>query len=191
MIDKKELRRFYRSVRKSQTSEEKNCFDKKIFSFLINSSLYKNASKILVYVSVNDEADTIEIIRYALNDGKTVAVPFCVDDKMEFLIINSLSDLSEGKFGIPTADPEKCAVLSDFEGALCVVPALSFDIYGNRLGYGGGLYDRFLNRKNVVSLGLTYERCLCGAIPREKHDIKIDYILTEKCLRNSKKEVST
>lgn len=190
-MNKTELRRLYRSVRKSITKNEKSDFDKRIFIRLINSALYRNSDCILIYVSVNDEADTSDIIKYALDDGKIVAVPYCVGDKMDFLIISSLKDLSDGEFGIPTANPEKCSLVTDFKNTLCIVPGLSFDRFGNRLGYGGGYYDRFLSDKYLVTVGITYERCLSEFLQSEKHDVIIDYILTEKCLRNSKEEVST
>ena len=190
-MDKKELRRLYKSVRKSIMPKDKSDFDKRIFTSLINSPIYQKSKSLMIYVSFNDEADTINIIRYALSDGRIVAVPYCNGTDMEFLVINSLDDLSEGEFGIPTANPEKNHVFNDFKDALCIVPGLSFDIFGNRLGYGGGFYDRFLINKDVVTLGITYERCLSERLQNEEHDVRIDYILTEKCLRNSKEEVST
>lgn len=182
-MNKSELRRFYRSVRKTVSADEKAVFDKRIFTRLINSALYRNSGRILIYVSVNDEACTSDIISYALNDGKIVAVPHCDGNKMDFLIINSPEDLSDGEFGIPTANPEKCIPVTDFRDTLCIVPGLSFDISGNRLGYGGGFYDRFLVNKDIVTVGITYERCIINSLPNEKHDVGINYLLTEKMLK--------
>lgn len=190
-MNKSEFRKLYKSVRKSLGRREKYDFDKRIFTSLVNSSLFQKSKSVLVYVSVNDEVDTADIIRFALEEKKNVAVPYCSGNKMDFLEIHSEDDLSEGKFGIPTADPDKCKVFNDFRDALCIVPGLSFDNFGNRLGYGGGFYDRFLENNKITTVGLTYERCISKIIPTEKYDIGIDYILTEKCLRNSKEEVST
>lgn len=184
MINKSQLRKFYKSVRKSVSLDEKHWFDNRILSFLINSQLYKNAETILIYVSFNDEVDTFNIIKCALSDGKKVAVPYCLDNEMNFLVIKSTDDLSEGKFGIPTADPNKCVTIDNFCNAICVVPALSFDMYGNRLGYGGGFYDRFLSKNNFNTVGLSYERCISTLIPSEKYDVKIKCIITENGLRN-------
>ncbi len=179
MIKKKENRKHYKIIRKSITKEEKRCFDRRIFTFFINSVLYKKADKLLIYVSVNGEVDTLDIISRALSDGKKVAVPYCSGKEMKFLVINSPDDLSEGEFGIPTADPERCEFVSDFNNTLCIVPGLSFDVKGNRLGYGGGFYDRFLCAHPVDTVGLCYERCLSESVPTEKFDIKINYVLTE------------
>lgn len=185
MIDKKELRKLYKTIRKRISSDEKSCFDSRIFSFLINSDLYKNAENLLIYVSVNDEVDTLDIISRALSDGKKVAVPYCCGKKMKFSVIESFDDLCDGEFGIPTADPENCEVISDFNNTLCIVPGLSFDIHGNRLGYGGGFYDRFLSENPVDTVGLCYGRCLSRSIPSDKYDIVIKYILTENGLKKS------
>lgn len=190
MTDKTALRKLYKSVRNSFNNYEKSLIDEKIFTQFINSDLYKNSISLLIYVSSKGETDTFNIINYALANGKSVAVPYCEDEMMIFYNINSLDDLREGAFGIPEPDPKKCTAVCDFSDAVCIVPALSFDFFGNRLGYGGGYYDRFLSENSVITVGLCRERSLCPCLPSEEHDIAIDYILTENGLRNSKKEVS-
>lgn len=191
MTDKKSLRKLYKSVRNSFAPYETALIDRRIFTSFINSDLYKSAELLLIYVSSKGETDTLNIIDYALADGKKVAVPYCKENNMHFLLIESFSELSEGLFGIPEPDPVKCTPVMDFTDAVCVVPALCFDVYGNRLGYGGGYYDRFLSSVSVITVGLCRERSLCHRLPSEAHDIAIDYIITENGPRNSKKEVST
>ncbi len=191
MNKKKELRKLCKSIRKRIGLGERLLFDSMIFTHLINSDLYKSSKTLLIYVSVNNEADTLNIIKYALADGKRVAVPRCNGNIMNFIELKSFEELSEGDFGIPTVDSDDNKIIDDFSDALCIVPGLGFDRYGNRLGYGGGYYDRFLSCNHVTSVGLCYERCRFDMLPAEEHDIKIDYILTENGLRNSKKEVST
>lgn len=185
MIDKKDLRKLYKATRNSFSANEKNCFDSRILTFLINSDIYRNAQNILAYVSVNSEVDTINIINRCLSDRKNVAVPYCFGKEMKFLFVNSLDDLSDGEFGIPTADPEKCELVSDFNNSLCIVPGLSFDVNGNRLGYGGGFYDRFLAETPVDTVGLCYGRCLTRSIPSDEYDVIIRYVLTENGLIKS------
>ncbi len=189
--DKKQLRELYKSVRSSLSDSERVEYGNRIFSQLINSSAYRNSLKILVYVSVGSEVDTREIINYSLRVGKTVAVPVCIGKNMFFSVINSVNDLIIGAYGIPSVREENICAVNDFDNSLCIVPALSFDAYGNRLGYGGGYYDRFLSDNDIFTIGICYERCISYVLPCEEHDIKVDYIMTEKSLRNSKKEVST
>lgn len=192
MIDKKTARRLYKSVRNSLSYNEKTEFDIRIYTRFINSDFFKRYDLFLVYVSVGSEVDTMNIIRYLLNNNKRVAVPVCNQKEMIFFDINSLDELCEGQFGIPAAN-EKIALKTVFsDKTLCIVPGICFDLYGNRIGYGGGYYDRFLSENFVDTLGLCYERCICKCIPCEYTDRPVDFILTERSLRNSKfKEVST
>lgn len=176
---KSELRKLYKSIRNRISPSEKNTFDNRIFTLFINSELYKKAEKLLFYISFGSEVDTVSLIDYALKDGKNVAVPYCNGNKMEFYAIDSLDCLTEGRFGIPTVVPCEERLVRDFAGYICVVPALSFDKSGNRLGYGGGFYDRFMSSQNIPAVGLAYERCIHSELPAEEHDMNVDYILTE------------
>ncbi|MBQ2904422.1 MAG: 5-formyltetrahydrofolate cyclo-ligase [Clostridia bacterium] len=178
-MTKSGLRKLYKSVRDSISSKEKTEFDSRIFTLLTNSSIYRDADLLLIYVSFGSEADTFAVIGQALGSGKRVAVPFCSGDVMEFYELFTIDSLEIGKFGIPTVIPDKNNAVIDFAGSLCIMPALSFDKSGSRLGYGGGYYDRFLCDKDIVKVGLCYERCLSCGLPSEKHDVKADYILTE------------
>lgn len=182
-MKKTQLRMLYKSVRNSICENEKLEFDKRIFTQLINSQIYKDANLLLIYVSFGGEIDTVNIINHALNSGKNVAVPYCKDNEMLFYIINSSDELIKGRFGIPTVIPDNSRLVTDYGNAVCVIPALSFDGYGNRLGYGGGFYDRFLSDKDITAVGLCFERCIHSALPSEEHDIKVGYILTENRLK--------
>ena len=69
--------------------------------------------------------------------------------------------------------------------ALCIVPGTAFDLKGNRTGYGGGYYDRFLSReKDVTPAGICYSPLIFDTVPSEPHDISVDYIITEKGIIN-------
>lgn len=184
--EKKVLRQHYKAVRNSITQGEKAAMDKRIFSSFIASEYFNEFSTFLIYVSCAGEADTRSIIEFALKNGKHVAVPYCHGSNMSFYEIKSLNDLTDGAFGIPTVDISNATEITDFRGSPCIVPALAFDINGNRLGYGGGYYDRFLAANKVPTLGLCYEKCIASQIPAESFDIKIDCILTENQFRNSK-----
>ena len=62
-----------------------------------------------------------------------------------------------------------------------IMPLVGFDTYKNRLGYGGGFYDRYLQRfPNLERIGLAFECQRCNDIPTEETDQKLDFIITEK-----------
>ena len=179
MKTKTELRKLYSSVKKGISATEKNVFDNRMLSYFLNSRFYRDFETFLVYVSVNDEIDTLKLIDYLLENRKVVAVPYCINKTMFFCRINSLDELTAGKFGIPTVmNP---VFTDDFvnEKSVCVVPALSIDKNGNRLGYGGGYYDRFLSVNNIETVAFCYERCLTEFLPYEEFDIPVKNVITE------------
>ncbi len=189
MMKKQAQRELYKIIRQTVTQREKADFDKQICTRFINSDFFKFSNLILIYVSVGSEIDTYNIIEYILRCGKRVAVPRCTKKQMDFYEIESLSELQIGAFGIPEPINSYKKIRS-FKNSVCVVPALSFDSYGDRLGYGGGYYDRFLSSNQITTVGFCYERCLSECISHEAFDMKIDFILTENGFRNSKnKEV--
>ena len=177
-MNKAELRKLYIEKRKSFAAF-KTQYDEKIYNNFIKSDDYAEFDGILCYVSTEIEVDTDRIITKAFEDGKTVAVPKCVcgTNIMHFYEIRSFDDLEKGFFGI--REPKTDEEITDFENYLCIVPALSIDKNGYRLGYGKGFYDRFLSENNVKTIGLCYKDFLTDNLPHEEHDIKIQVIVTE------------
>lgn len=176
---KAELRKKFKELRKELLDKENK--DKSICQNFLNSNIYKNANQILCYAALSEEINTDEIIVKALEDKKLVALPVCADlnGNMDFYYINSLSDVKTGSFGIREPDVELCAKVIDFENAVCIVPALSFDKNGYRLGYGKGYYDRFLEKFASISAGMCYNNLLSNQLPVDKYDRHVDYIFSE------------
>jgi 5-formyltetrahydrofolate cyclo-ligase len=99
---------------------------------------------------------------------------------MQAVHLESTDALKPGFCGIP--EPESGQVCSD-EFNLVITPGCTFSRNGDRLGYGGGYYDRFLScrrDRGCVICSLTYERLILSDIPVKKTDIPVDYVITEK-----------
>ncbi len=154
--------------------------DNKICENLICSDMYIHAKQILFYAALDDEINVDSCVNNALSLGKKVAFPRCSDDKgnMKFYYINSLNDLEEGFFGVREPNENACQV-TDFSDTVCIVPAISYDLLGYRLGYGKGYYDRFLQNCSLISVGLCYNKLISDKIPADKHDVPVNYIITE------------
>lgn len=174
-MDKKILREKYLKIRRNITHEDKQKYDNQIFEKVINFPEYKECKLILTYVSLSDEVDTIKLIEYSLKNGKQVAVPKCENDLINFYYINSLKELKKGYFNL--LEPVNNNIVIDFENSICIVPGVCFDKKRNRVGYGKGYYDRFLENYNRLKIGLTYKECLCDKIDTDKYDIKMDKII--------------
>ena len=188
---KKALRKEYLKIRDALTVEYRAQASKEIFQQLACSSEFSQAETIFTYVSYKSEVDTHEIIRYAIEHGKRVAVPRCVPGsrKMCWHAISSLDELREGTYGIlesannsdTLVAPPTFSNSTETECtpcALALVPGATFDAHGYRIGYGGGYYDVFLQNFAGVSVGLCYEVCFSHKpFLTETHDVPVNQVL--------------
>ena len=178
--EKQQLRRCYREARRTLSSDEKRFIDCKISDNLLKSDLYRDAACIFCYVSTSDEIGTAAILEQALTDGKTLCVPLCGRaGEMSARRILSLDELQSGAYGIPEPSSGAPEIPPD-EISLVIVPALSCDRNGYRLGYGGGYYDRFLSRTNAVCAALCASQRMSATLPHEAFDRRCHYIITER-----------
>ena len=153
--------------------------DSGIYKNVTSLSEYANARSIMLYHSVGKEPDTLLIAESALESGKTVAFPYCYrGGVMEARIINSLGELAPAMLGIP-APPGSAPVIAPGSLDMIIVPALAFDGYGYRLGYGGGYYDRFLRGLSAITVGLARQRLIVDSLPVEQHDVAVNIVITE------------
>ena len=177
--DKKSLRAKYKAVRDNIDADIRRNQDIVIFQKFFEMSEYKRAKTIFIYVSFGSEVETKRIIERIISDGKYAVVPKC-DKKnhtMRTFKIDCLSRLKKGAYGI--AEPcEDCVEVPKEQIDLAVVPGLCFDIKGNRLGYGGGYYDRFLADFKGFAVGLSYNECIIDIVPTDEYDCRLDLIIS-------------
>lgn len=179
-LRKKQCREEVRKRLESLPKEYHEEASQKITEFLCGMEVFQKAGSIFCFVSTPIEINTRSIIQYAWSGGKQVAVPRCLEKgQMEACVINKEEDLEEGKFGI--MEPKAgCKVLMPEQIDLIVLPCLSCDKKGNRLGYGGGYYDRYLEKCTGVRVVICREKLMLDEIPAESFDQKSDFLITEK-----------
>lgn len=99
---------------------------------------------------------------------------------MNYYEVSLQTNYRANKWGIlePQFNVNQMPMLPDRQ-SLIIMPALAVDDSGHRLGYGGGFYDRFLSKQKVTSMAAVFAEFKTVKIPTEKHDIQVDYILTE------------
>ena len=173
---KKALREQLIQQRREMEKTVRKEYDEKIYNNLMELDKVRECETFLVYASSGIEVDTRRFITEMLKRGKTVAVPKCVGRDMRFLAVSSLSALTRSRFGVD--EPADGAEITDFDKAVCIVPALRFDERGYRLGWGGGFYDRFLACYSGLSVGICYEQC-CGEVPVDEYDLPVNAVITE------------
>ena len=178
---KKILRKEFMTARAGIPTEKKAVADDAMIKSLTEMFCYKTADTILLYYPVKNEIDILKLAEQALADKKRIAFPRCDKDtgKMTFHAVTSLSELTEGAYGIP--EPRATAqAIGNSCAALCIVPALAADKDGFRLGYGGGYYDRFLEGFDGITATLVYDSLMFDEIPADEHDMTVDIVITEK-----------
>lgn len=181
MLNKIALRSFYKKILLDLSEVELARFSEQIAGDFLDLPEYQNASAIMAYVSLPYEVGTRPLIDKMLEDDKKVCVPVVLDNEnMDCAQISSLSELTPGKFGILSPSPLSYKKLDKACLDLIIVPALAFDILGNRLGRGGGYYDRFLAEVSAATVGFCPNICLTDSLPRDKTDISVSCVITEQ-----------
>lgn len=192
MEEKKQLRAACRERRAAIPLEGKKRLDEMIRRHIARSEVFNEAETVLLYAPIKDEIDLLPLASVCFERGKRVAFPVTnrQEGRMEFRYLergNRLVTSGEEGFYIPEppADAEICI---PNEKTLCILPGLCFDRFGNRLGYGKGFYDRFLEDFEGKTLGAVYERLMVTDVPTEPHDRRADFIVHERGLIDTKQE---
>ena len=128
------------------------------------------------FVSFRSEIRTRAVIEALLAAGRTVGVPRITDEGLECRRLRSLDDLVPGRFRVPTSKGER---LTDSVQAV-VTPGLAFSPEGERLGYGAGHYDRYLQRvPDAHRVGFCFEHQILGEVPTDERDAPIPVVVTD------------
>ena len=182
--EKIKMRKKYLEMRRLIDPETKREMDNKICALFTSLVSYRYAETLLMYYPKKSEVNTLPIIEAALKAGKRVALPLCNEEgsTMQYYYINSLDDLEEGLYHIP-APKKSCEIFSKesaTRGVIAVIPGLSFDKKGYRLGYGKGYYDRYMEGLSACFVGLVYTDFISDGLPIGRYDISVDLLVTEK-----------
>lgn len=188
---KNKIRKNLLKRRDAITPEQKILKESAIEERLLRLDAFKQARSILLYVSFRSEVDTRSYLNDVIKQNKKLVLP-AVDSKHRKLNLYEVRDISElepGYMGIrePRAIAGMSVTLKDID--LVIIPGAGFDRDGNRLGYGGGYYDKLLSYeskqlskadKHITTIALAFEEQVGEDIPAEPHDIKVDIIVTDK-----------
>lgn len=163
------------------TPAEKRKKDDMIFHQLINMPQVQKAKAIVCFISTLVEVDTHRLIHYCWRSGKEVVVPRCIDDNgtMKFFAIRSWEDVEVGKYSLLEPSLKRCREFTDWEGSVCIVPGFCFDLFGYRIGFGKGYYDRFLSKYGENKIGICYNNCVVSKLIHGRYDVAVDYLVTE------------
>ena len=183
-MNKQEWRKHFKELRAAIPEDEHARIDAAITERVLALPAFTACDLLLPYLSFGAEIETRDIIRAAWTAGKTVVLPRCVPGTrdMKWYKVDSFDGLVLSSLGVeePPEDPSYEIDPAQFVHALCLVPGLSFDAQGFRMGYGGGFYDSFLAGFSGTSVGLCRTAQLSDTVPAlESHDLSVGIVVTE------------
>ena len=177
-MNKSEIRKKVFKIRKKSYSKNLFIDPSRLIKILKNEKI-KN--KIIGgYYPYNYELDITNILKKLEKKNFIISLPkIKKNNQMNFYEWSSNEPLSINSYGIPEPISEK-KVYPD----ILLVPLVAFDNKLNRLGYGGGFYDRYLSRiksiKKIITIGMSFSFQKIKKLPINKYDMKLDYVITEK-----------
>lgn len=197
---KREIRGRYLKLRDQIPEDVRREKSKRITEKLMAHPWYHEAEELLCFVGFRSEVDTFQLMRESLRSGKNVYCPRVgIDGKsMEFYRIDSIGELQSGYQGIlePPADETRRFEAGQSVGkqsetgvcekpkcsALMILPGAAFDPQCHRIGYGGGFYDRYLERfvTPVHTVAVAFDEQIAPEIPSELHDICPELVITDR-----------
>ena len=178
METKKDIRRRVLDKRNQISKKEWETNSHIIFEKVVTHSFFLEADKVLCFLNYQSEVDTRNIIQKAWSLKKELYVPKIVDNTMYFYRLESFNELKEGYKGIE--EPIGTELFHGKDG-LVIVPGVVFDRNRNRIGYGKGFYDRFLQEhSNLKTIAIAFESQVETVIPNEQFDIKPEFLITEE-----------
>ena len=177
-MNKFQIRKKILKIRRINYDKNLKINSHKFVSFLkINLPNLKNIGG---YYPCNYEIDDLEILEKKKKKQFNISLPIIKkNNQMNFFKWSSNDLLKVNKFGIP--EPVSSRI---FYPDILLVPLVAYDSSLNRLGYGGGYYDRYIEKldkiKKVIKIGLAFSFQKISSIPTNKYDKKLDFIVTEK-----------
>jgi len=156
---------------------------------LLNDPIYASSNRVAVYLSMDSEVQTINIVKNIFASGKTCFIPKYNASDMFMVKLKSIDDLQslpKTKWNIlqPADDDIREDALETGGLDLIIVPGLGFTINGKRLGRGKGYYDQcmmnYINKypsNNLITIGLAFSQQICDDIPTNQQDCPIDIVI--------------
>ena len=175
---KSKLRKKILKIRKIANKDNLKIDFTKVFSLIKRNNLTKKS--IGGYFPVNYEVDDLEILKKFVKKKYQISLPVIKKNfDMDFYKWSFNDPLKINQYGIPEPRSKKL-VYPD----VILLPLVAFDNNLNRLGYGGGYYDRVIKKlskkKKILKIGLAFSVQKINNVPVTKYDKKLDYIVTDK-----------
>lgn len=178
-VRKKQIRQKILQLASTLDASYKRRSSKSIVELITSMEEFKDANTVFCFVGRNNEVHTKELIEYCWDKGKRIVVPLVISKGiMEAKEITSHDDLISGAMNILEPKAE-CKTIDPQTIDFGVIPCVTCSHKGERLGFGGGFYDRYLVDTKFPRVCVCYEKLTYEDIPLSRYDLKMDYLVTE------------
>jgi 5-formyltetrahydrofolate cyclo-ligase len=188
MMARSALRREKLAARDRLAPEQRAAWSRLIRENLFGLAEVAGARHVMLYASFRSEAETMPLFAMFGSRGIVTSAPLTLVPEKRLLayrVIDPGLDLRPGYCGIPEPDSGRLVAVDPAGIDVVLVPGAAFDAGGGRLGYGGGYYDRFLAHvaPRALRVGLAFEMQVVDRVPVLEHDVRMQYLITEKLIR--------
>lgn len=172
---KKELRERIKNEKKKYSLEQKKSEEQNIFNAIEKLHQFKIAKNIGLYHALKDEVQT-EAFLNKWSDTKHIYIPHVDNQSMTFHRYFTNMKLERSQLGV--LESNQSEIINAEKIDLMIVPGIAFDVNCNRLGRGGGYYDRFLTRTQAYKIGIAYDCQIVEQLKTEAHDVIMDCVVS-------------
>ncbi|OGD88968.1 5-formyltetrahydrofolate cyclo-ligase [Candidatus Curtissbacteria bacterium RIFCSPHIGHO2_02_FULL_40_17] len=179
MQNKDDLRKLFLGKRLQLTPSEIEKKSRQIAENLFSVDKIRDKENFSIYLPINNEVDTKFIINNLLKKNKNLNCPYFskTDNAYYFTKFTNWENLEKGTHQIlQPIHPEK---VDPTIIEIAIIPGIAFDLQGTRLGYGKGVFDTLLAKSKALRIGLAYDFQTADKIPKEKHDLVMNVVITE------------
>lgn len=183
-MNKNEFRHRFRNYRKALTETQRFSASAAICDQLKAFLIEKRPGFLLTYLATKNEANVDSLLSFAQSLGISVYAPAVEAEALSFRPLHSLEQIQVGDFGIREPAPGKPLNLEALNESkiIALVPGVVFNLHGERLGQGGGFYDRFLPTlpANAITVGVCFDCQLTEQkLPTDDWDCRVNCIASE------------
>jgi 5-formyltetrahydrofolate cyclo-ligase len=182
--EKSHLRAILKRTRESLAAEVAAALSARIQSSILGADFYRSAHTLVLYSPVANEVSTEAILEHALAEGREVYYPRVDGHTLALARVRNRSELKPGAYGILEPASNETIAPAALPRSVVLVPGVGFTPRGERLGRGGGHYDRLLTEVSAqaISVGLAYSFQLLERIPQSGWDRRLNFVITESAI---------
>lgn len=185
MATKKEIRKAILAERRALDEETIALASQVICRKIMDIDIYEEAENLCLYMPINNEVDVLLLASAAVQTGKKVWVPKVIEKgtigqagEMVFNRYTGAECTVTGAYDITESTSDQ--ILDPNDRTVIIMPGAVFTPWRDRIGYGGGFYDRFLSEHPMCkTIGACFDLQVVPELPVEEFDMKPDYVVSE------------